>query len=249
MTLTRANAGTSDAPPAFFFMHLQWTAGTALWRRLLSEEFDPLAMYPGPGFWTGATPPASVLSVPLPASARWRERRDQIRLVTGHFPLCAIEPPMLCSFATLTLLRDPVERTLSYLRHHQAQSLRDRHKSLEEIYEDRSQFEGIIHNHMTKMLALTPAEMTAGMLTPVSFTDAHLERAKQRLAAIDAVDHQESFGEFCAELTRRFGWRLGRPRVSNTTAPTEVTPALRARIAEDNALDVALHRFARGNRV
>ena len=179
----------------------------------------------------------------LQAAARGHE----IRVVAGHFPLCTTEM-LEGEFTTLTMMREPVERTLSYLRH-RAQSPRDRDKSLEEIYEDRRHFEGFIHNHMTKMLALTPAEMTAGMLTPVSFTDAHLERAKQRLAAIDAVGHQESFGEFCAELTRRFGWRLGRPRVSNTTDPTEVPPDLRARIAEVNALDVALHQFARGTRV
>ena len=236
---------TMTTQPRVFFVHIQKTAGSEL-RRLLINHFGERAVYPARGL-DGTDPFEMVLSIDN-LRERLAARGDEIRAVTGHFPLCTTEM-IEGEFTTLTIVRDPVERTLSYLRHHQAQSLRDRHKSLEEIYEDRSQFEGIIHNHMTKMLALTPAEMTAGMLTPVSFTDAHLERAKQRLAAIDAVDHQESFGEFCAELTRRFGWRLGRPRVSNTTAPTEVTPALRARIAEDNALDVALHRFARGNRV
>ncbi len=48
---------------------------------------------------------------------RWKARRDEIRVVTGHFPLCVTEL-LDADFATFTVLRDPVERTLSYLRHH-----------------------------------------------------------------------------------------------------------------------------------
>ena len=38
-------------------------------------------------------------------------------MVTGHFPLCTTEL-LGGAFTTFTVLRDPVERTLSYLRHH-----------------------------------------------------------------------------------------------------------------------------------
>jgi hypothetical protein len=221
----------------FFFLHLQKTAGTALWRRL-QHQFPPEAVYPGPD---DGRPPETVLSVPH-LVARWRLRHDEIRIVTGHFPLCTTEL-LDAPFTTLTLLRDPVERTLSYLRHHREQTPADGDRSLDEIYSDPVRFE-LLHNHMVKMLSLDAAEMTDGALTHIEFTADRLERAKQRLREIDVLGFQEHFEEFCEELTGRFGWDLGRKVFMNRTAPVEVPDALRERITSDNALDVQLYDFA-----
>ena len=88
---------------------------------------------------------------------RWRTYRDVIRVVTGHFPLCTVDL-LRDSFTTLTVLRDPVERTLSYLRHHRELTPDDSERSLEAIYADPFRFHGLIHNHMVKMFSLTTAE-------------------------------------------------------------------------------------------
>ena len=77
-------------------------------------------------------------------------------------------------------------------------------------------------------------------------TRAHLERAKEPLAGIDAFGLQEHYEEFCDELTARFGWDLGEPVRVNTTEPVEVPEGFRARIAEDNAFDLELYEFAQG---
>lgn len=222
----------------FFFVHMQKTAGTALWRRL-HEEFDDASLYPGPG---DGTPPRTVLSVEHLLD-RWQVRRQQIRVVTGHFPLCTVEL-LDAPFVTLTLLRDPVERTLSYLRHHRETTPGDAERSLEEIYDDPVRFE-IVHNHMTKMLSLTLSEMTEGALTHVEFSRERLERAKSSLDRIGAVGFQEEFDSFCAELSDRFGWDLGPPIFMNRTTPVEAPHGLRARIERDNALDIALYEHAR----
>jgi hypothetical protein len=175
---------------------------------------------------------------------RWRLRHDEIRVVTGHFPLCTAEL-LEVPFTTLTLLRDPVERTLSYLRHHREMSPSERERTLEDIYADPVRFE-LLHNHMVKMLTLTPTEMSEGALSHVRFTRDRLERAKSRLSGIDVVGLQESFDGFCAELTDRFGWELGPPVFMNRTAPVEVPASFRKRIAKENELDVELFEFARG---
>ena len=108
---------------------------------------------------------------------------------------------------------------------------------------------------MTKMLSLTPAEMHEwpAMLELAdpeaprwSSTATRLERAKERLAGIDAIGLQERFEDFCDELTARFGWDLGEPERVNTTEPVEVSEGFRARIAEDNAFDLELYEFAQG---
>jgi hypothetical protein len=224
-------------PPRWFFVHIQKTAGTALWRRL-KQQFSPEAVYPGPG---DGQPPESVLSVEH-LVGRWRVRRDDIRVVTGHFPLCTTAL-LDARFATLTVLRDPVERTLSQLRHHRETTPADADKPLEAIYEDPVRFE-LVNNHMVRMLSLRPDEITRGAMTPIEITPQRVERAKAAVSTIDVVGFQDHFDDFCAELTRRYGWDLGRPVFMNRTTPVDTSDAFRARIANDNAADAELFAFA-----
>jgi hypothetical protein len=231
----------TEEPQRYFFVRMQRTAGTALRRRLVNH-FGEAAVYPSRAMDGTDMMKLAVFIDRL--RERLAARGDQIQLIAGHFPLCTTEL-IDGRYTTLTLLREPVERTLSYLRRHRDFESSDRHRSLEEIYDDPFQFHGAVHNHMTKMLSLTPGEMAAGMLTHVDFTRDHLERAKDALAGIGAVGRQEHLEDFCAELTARFGWRLGEPVTANTSAPVEVSESFRARIAEDNAFDVELFAFAK----
>lgn len=232
----KGNGGVE--PQRWFFVHIQKTAGTALWRRL-KEQFEPAAVYPGPG---DGEPPRSVISVDH-LLERWRARRGEIRIVTGHFPLCTTEL-LDAPFVTLTILRDPVERTLSQLRHHRETTLADASRSLEEIYENPERFE-LVHNHMVRMLSLVADEMTDGAMSAIEVTPQRVERAKAVVAQIDVVGLQHHFDDFCSQLTQRFGWNLGRPLFMNRTTPVEVSDAFRAQIAADNAADAELYAFAR----
>jgi hypothetical protein len=229
----------SAQSPRFFFVHIQKAAGTSLVFRL-RRQFGRAAIYP-PESDKGDV--AAVISVDH-LLERWQEQRDRTRVVTGHFPLCTVDL-LGDSFTTLTVLRDPVERTLSYLRHHRQLTPDDSERSLEAIYADPFRFHGLVHNHMVKMFSLTSAEMTDGMLTRVEFTPDRLQRAKENLTRVDVVGLQGSFEEFCEVLTGRFGWDLGTWTHVNRTEPVEVSSSFRARIAEDNAMDVELYAFAR----
>jgi hypothetical protein len=227
-----------DPRKRFFFVHLQKTAGTALWRRL-KQQFPPEAVYPGP---SDGEPPESVLSVDH-LLERWAVRRDEIVMVTGHFPLCTVDL-LDAQFTTLTVLREPVERVLSALRDQQHRSPELKGSSLETIYDDPVRAR-LLRNHMVKMLALTTDEMSDGALSPVELTREHLARAQARLDEVDVVGFQERFDDFCAELTHRFGWNLGDPVFMNRTEAVPVAASLRARIASDNDLDVELYAAAR----
>lgn len=233
-------AGTDNTEPQrWFFVHIQKTAGTALWRRL-KEQFEPAAVYPGPG---DGDPPHTVLSVDH-LLERWHARKDQIRIVTGHFPLCTADL-LDAPTTTMTILRDPVERTLSQLRHHRETTLAAENTALEEIYEDPVRFE-LVNNHMVRMLSIRSDEMDAGAMTAIDITPQRVERAKTALTEVDVVGLQQHFDEFCSELTERFGWNLGAPIFMNRTTPVEVSGAFRAQIAADNAADMELYDFARG---
>jgi Sulfotransferase family len=235
-----ADADEIDAASRFFFVHVQKTAGTALFTRL-KRQFGTCAVYPNAG-------DGDVLTVMPQLSVdvlkdRWRVRRDEVRVVTGHFPLCTTE--LLGErFTTLTIVREPVERTLSYLRHHRLLTREDRDKPLEAIYDDDFRYHALIHNHMVKMFSLTLSEMTDGVLTPVEFRRDHLDRAKARLATVDVLGLQEGFDEFCATLQQQFGWNLGAPVHANRTEPVVVSSSFRDRIAQDNSMDVELYAHA-----
>lgn len=225
----------------FFFVHLQKTAGTTLTERMRAH-FGADAVYPGDADlrddWVSA-----LISTDFLAD-RWQQRSEDLRVVTGHFPLCTAEL-LGGGFTTLTVLRHPVERTLSWLRNRRRANRELREATLEEIYDDPLRFDGLVHNHMVKMFSLTVDEMTDGVMTPVEFGPERLARAKARLAGIDVVGFQERFDEFCEELSARYGWDLGEARRENQTQPADVAAALQERIAADNADDVSLYEFAR----
>lgn len=237
------NAGDSspDEPQRFFFVHVQKTAGTTLLIRL-GEQFAPEQIYPddSDGDKFGEMPQMNVDLL----LERWPERRRDVRVLTGHFPLCTADL-LPDPFTTFTVLREPVERTLSYLRHSRKLTPADQHLSLEEVYEDPDRTSRFIRNHMVKMFGMTAEEMTAWVMTGIDFTPEHLARAKERLATVDVVGIQEDFDAFCSTLESRFGWDLGAPVVANDTPHEPVSDAFRRRIAEDNAMDVELYEHAR----
>ena len=165
--------------------------------------------------------------------------------MTGHFPLCTVEL-LDAPFRTFTVLREPVERTLSFLRHHREMTPEDADRSLEEIYDDPVRFE-LLHDHMVKMLSLTRRRDDRRRADPGRVRPRPASTGRRAgLDAIDVVGFQEDFDGFCAELDPRFGWDLGDPVFMNRTEPGRGRPtALRDRIARDNALDIELYEYAR----
>ncbi len=222
----------------YFFLHLQKTGGSALKMRL-RHHFGDRAVYP----CADDGPLPGAILTPAHLVERVAARGDEIRVITGHFPLATLDL-LPGEYRTFTLLREPVERTLSFLRQ-QARLAKKPDSDLVEFYEDPIHYIGLIHNHMTKMLALdTETTRSKGILANVEMTRDHLELARQRLASIDVVGVQERHDDFAAALEREFGWDLGPRRSANQTGSMPVDPALRQRIAEENALDVELYEFA-----
>ena len=219
----------------FLFVHLQKTAGTALLRRL-RHALGPDRVYPRPH---EQGTPAVVLGVDRLASID-----PSVRVVTGHFPFAAAED-LGGPVSTFTVLRDPIERVLSFLRHQREVEDRFAAWPLEKIFEDPIATGPLVANHMVKMLGMTRAEMTDGAVTPIEVTAKHRDRAEDVLHhRIDVFGLQEHFEIFCDDLEVRFGWDLGPPVFMNRTTPMDSSPHLRTRIAEHNELDVALYETA-----
>jgi hypothetical protein len=94
---------------------------------------------------------------------------EQTLAYCGHYPLAARELLKVRAL-TMTVLRDPVERTLSWLRQAQRRSPEHDGQSLEEIYEDPWFTPRFLGNHQTKVLsmsleqALAPEDATQSCL-------------------------------------------------------------------------------------
>lgn len=237
-------AERAPEPERFFFVHMQKTGGTSLYMRM-KRHFGEAGVYPDDSDGD-VVDVAPQLMVPV-LLERWQERGDQIRLIAGHFPLCAREL-LDADFRTFTVLRDPVERTLSYLRHHRELNRSDWDLTLEEMYEEPAHighFRHFIGNYMVKMLSMRTDQMTDGMMTLVDLDHTDLDRAKEALADMDEIGFQEELEEFARRLERVWGWRLGPPRHDHPTEPVQVSASLRRRIAEDTALDRELYEYGR----
>ena len=222
----------------YFFVHMQKTGGTSLYT-MLRQHLGAQAVYPRPD--DGPAVSRVIDNVLL------RERlgeSDEIRVVTGHFPLSTVEL-LPGRWRTFTVLREPVERTLSFLRHQQKVDPARATQSLEEIYEDPVLFNGLVKNHMVKMLSL-PVEglPQAGVLADVELGEPDLNRAVANLKGIDVVGVQIQLESFVDRLNETFGWSLGPVLVTNTTDPQEPALGLRERIAADSHLDVRLYASA-----
>jgi hypothetical protein len=232
-------------PERFFFVHMQKTGGTSLYMRT-KRHFGDAGVYPDHSIDGDVQDVAPQLMVPVLLEC-WEKRRDQIRLVAGHFPLCTREL-LDAEFTTFTVLRDPVERTLSYLRQHRELNRTDWDRTLEEMYDDPAHllhFRHFIGNHMVKMLTMRTEEMTDGMMTLVDLDRGRLEEAKGALEEMAEFGFQEDLEGFAQRLEQRWGWRLGGPRRDQPTAPVKVSRSLRRRIAEDTALDRELYEHGR----
>jgi len=227
----------SDDRRRYFFVHVMKTAGTTL-RQHVRSNFEPDEVYPLKGVDLDMRQANIKLEylTSLPP-----ERLRRIRVFTGHFPFVATEL-MGGGFTTFTILRDPVERTLSFLRAHR----RDHGRTLEEIYEDPMLFPLLIHNHQAKVFAITADDRPDTYMDVIDVDAERLARAKANLESVDAVGLQERFDEFLRTLERRFGWRFGEvPERNVTKGGGDAPESLRRRIAEDNRADMEFYEHAR----
>jgi hypothetical protein len=224
----------------FFFLHVMKTAGGTLRRQILAN-FDRDEVYPLKGLDPDMRRANYRLDYLLSLPA---ERRSRIRVFTGHFPFVAVEL-LGMELTTITILRHPVERTLSYLRHCKRYHEQHRELSLEEIYEDPFFYPSFIKNHHAKLFAFTVDDDPESYMDALEIDPRRLALAKGNLERVDVVGTQERFDELLAELERCFGWRLARVKDKHVNPGGTVPASLRRRIAEDNQADMEFFEHAR----
>ena len=224
----------------YFFVHIMKTGGTSLLYNLIAN-FPAEQLYPDPNQdgdkFTAYTDVPYLLSLP-------KSRQRVIRAYSGHFPY-AVVSLLPGSFVTLTVLRDPVERTISYLK--QCRGMPQfRDVALEAIYEDPWQYPIAMQNYQARIFALTATDQPLTVMNPIVIDDRRLAIAKENLDQIDELGLLDHYDEFAARVSERLGWTDSAwPRRRVGGASTDVPSSLRKRIARDNAADIEFYVYGR----
>jgi len=232
----------NDAARPFFFIHVMKTGG-ATFRQHLRNNFGPGETYPDPRLDLERDRLRPHYDIPYLLELA-PTRHAGIRAYMGHFPfyvtrLLAIEP------ITLTLLRDPVERTISYLKH--CKRLHPDHKDLklEQIYADSFFRARFMDNHQTKVFSLRGEDKPDSIMDVIAVDGERLRIACDNLTKIDVLGLHTHYGEFLDAIRSRFGWRFDAvPDLFVGDEPWRVSSDLRRQIEADNAFDMELYRYA-----
>jgi hypothetical protein len=171
------------------------------------------------------------------------ERQRQIRTYTGHFPF-VVTDLLDGEFVRMTLLRDPVARTVSFLNHWKRIRPDLASLDLEEIYDTAPDNAQYILNHQSKQFAMIPADEPVSFLDCIVVDDDRLEVAKANLERVDLVGLQQDYDGFLAELSDRYGWDISPIPQLEASEETVVPASFRRRIERDNAADMAFYEYA-----
>ncbi len=228
-----------------FFIHVMKTAGATL-RDHLREQFTPEEVYPSPPYETDLHYDSTSVERLRTLST---QRREPLRLYMGHFPFMAIDF-VDREVETLTVLREPIERTVSMLKHLRVWVPAKRDCTLEEIYDDPWLQAWYLQNGQVKIFALRSDDLDHDVndqtyMHHVDVDEHRLKLAKANLERIDLMGFADSFDEFLDRLEVRFGWSFRRDRRRNVSATApDVTESLLRRIRRDLEADIDFYDHA-----
>lgn len=229
----------SDGDTTFFFMHVMKTGGTSFSQHV-AASFAPHEVFPPK-------------SGPRRAEQYWKveevarltaEERAPVRVFSGHYPFVVAD--MVGADVTMTILREPVDRVISHLRHCRRHFDRHRGKPLEEIYDDPWHHPHLFRDYQVKQLAFTAADAPKGHIDVLDVDEVRFAEAARNLQRLTVLGLTDDLGSMRAEVADRFGWDVHHDaRLQTSPGPARVPAALRRRIEADSAADVAFYDLAR----
>ncbi len=145
----------------YFFIHVMKTGGTSFAEHL-RDNFTVQQSYPAActtaqsGFFDRMEAYVHVPKLVADVNAL----DGQLRIVLGHVPY-AVRSLLSKDYVALTLLRNPVDRTLSFLKHCRRYHIEHMGQELEDIYADAWFHASFMSNYQTKLFSMSPQEALA----------------------------------------------------------------------------------------
>lgn len=169
---------------------------------------------------------------------------ERYRAYAGHHPPVAAEI-IGDGVITLSLLRDPVARTISVLKH--ARRHIDRYADLayEEIYEDPWVHKLSVLNHQSKLFAMTLDDPLESCLDALVVDEKRYAMAVNRMESIEVLGLQTHYDQFLGDLADRYRW-VFKPIDNREVSGQHWKPpaSFINRIKQDNAADMAFYDAA-----
>ncbi|MEM9254973.1 MAG: sulfotransferase family 2 domain-containing protein [Pseudomonadota bacterium] len=239
----------TDRPP-IFFVHIMKTGGTTV-QKMIRYRLPEMRVFPN----NIEDPNRLVAHVNIPyLRGIPAERVQRTRVFAGHFPYIATK--MLgCEVQTMTLLRDPVERVISHLKHHHRQEggfthwsreLREiSNPTLQQLYNDQLLKPMFFLNHQMRIFSINEQDECGSFLQKTPVDESRLEAACRNIEQVDCVGLLDDLEDFRLEINQHFQLHTRPVKRSNeATNKVEVPQSLRDQIAEDNRLDIEFYKFA-----
>lgn len=224
--------------PTDIFIHIPKTAGTTL-MRIMERSYPRQRIY--------RSRDAHFVSIDHFAGLP-QAQRQSYDLLSGHMPY-GVHPHVPRPYRYFTMLRDPVERVISYFyfirthpEHYLHEQVNAAEMSLETFVRRRQSI--MVDNLQTRFVSGAWVEPIYGACDAET-----LARAQENLRDnIVLVGLTERFDESLLLLRRRLGWRniyYTRHNVTQRRPSRDQLPASAiAAIAADNQLDAALYAYA-----
>ncbi|MGL5835462.1 MAG: sulfotransferase family 2 domain-containing protein [Waterburya sp.] len=231
------------------FTHIPKTAGTSL-RHIIQSQFQPQQVFE---FYHLKTQPPKVRKGIEKYNQLTEAQKKAIKFISGHVGFGLHEfLPRPCSY--ITVLRDPVERVVSYYYHLlQKQNNLVKHKTLPEFI----QTYGGVHNSMSCYLSgltlKSQLQDSSIDLNSQQFSHETLKIAKANLQQhFKLVGLVERFDETCILLRKILGWNLTSFYVKKNVTKhrnliAELPQDTLELIYKFNELDIQLYTYAQEN--
>jgi hypothetical protein len=232
-------------PPVGFFVHIMKTGGTSLRWMLLDGVLEPEELFPhksdGVELEVGDLVMHHINPFLIPDRIAAQARGAKV--IAAHYPYLArrLFPQPLVAFC---LLRDPVDRVVSHLRHIQRDDFPER--SYEELYEDPELFDPFFYNLQARAFVFEDQTANSLMVRTFDWDESHLERAKENLEQVELIGLSSDYPAFIRNLESIFGWSFGKLLHSHRTPrrQPDVPRRLRARIRDDLSYDRRFYEHA-----